>query len=319
MRKISLILLALLLVLLSSCTPKKENLTGEVTVPKPLTENTLGGSFKLTKLDGSLPVTLDNINKIGFSKAILQVEGVREHSGNYKTNFKNKNALQKNLKLFSDEKIPYYIEIVSGPGLSSDRSIDNLYSDPNSVVYFAQMVRETIELNNDNDYFNGIILSLGIKDLNDNVYFNTLKGIVDRVIKDYKYPILITLDGNLLDSKDINLPDNIFESDLVGYNIDMSLECDSYPGVGTINGIEDQLSKNNLLDKLIRIKDSEQNNKNLMVSFKNKWNDDCDVLIKDIFEIMKILGFEFNLSYSNTNNEYDFTHHKDIMNIIQKF
>ncbi|MEG2538708.1 MAG: hypothetical protein RSA01_03860, partial [Clostridium sp.] len=207
----------------------------------------------------------------------------------------------------------------SGPGISKNRTNISLYNNRDNIVFFSQMVRETIKLNENNPYFSGIILNIKPNNINEKAYYETLKGITDRIIKDYSYPIFITLDGNFLSSENAKLPNNIFTSELIGYNVDMSIDCDSYPGKGTINGVEGSISKNSILDKLINIKQSEEDSTNFMVSYKSKWNDNCDVLIKDIFEIMKMLGFQFNLSYSNTNNEYDFTNHKNILNIIQKF
>ncbi|KMT22858.1 hypothetical protein [Clostridium cylindrosporum] len=319
MKKVLLLVIALGVILLSSCSPKKENLTGDVTVPKPLNEKTFQDTLKLTKLDSSMDINPEDIRSIGFNRVIIKTQGLRIDSGNYKTDFKRKNKLMKQTALLEEADISYYIEITTGPGISNDGKNLSLFTKGDNMVFFAQMVKEIIEMNKDNTHFSGIILSVGNTKIHNDTYYKTLNEISNRVLKSYDVPLLISLDPMYFESNNTSLPLEYFDNPKVGFNIDMNFKCDKYPGKAKFNDSEIELSKNRILEKLIAIKDSNKNSRKILLSLKCPWSEECSVLVKDIFEIMKMVGFEFSLSYSNTNNEFDFSNNKNIITILNKY
>lgn len=321
MKKLLLIVLALGVLILSSCTPKKENLTGEIIVPRPLIENTSNNTFNLTKLDASKDIVANDIHSLGFSRCIIESKGLRYDNNTFKTDFKAKRQLQKTTKLLEESDIAYYIEITSGPGISPDRKNLSLFTNKDNIVFFTQMVKETIDMNKDNPHFNGIILTLSSKDIQNDVYYKTLNKIVNRITNVYDTPITISLDSGFFTSKDPSLPLDYFDNPDISFNVNMDFRCDTYPGTATFNSVDIPLSKNQILEKLIDMKESYGNNssRKLMFSLKCPWNEGSPILLKDLFEIMKIVKFEFSLSYSNSKNEYDFTNNKDIVDILNKY
>lgn len=320
MKKALCLILALGLFLLSSCAPKKENLTGDVTMPKPLNEKTFQDTLKLTTLDSSMDINIEDIQKLGFNKCILQTQGLRIDDGNFRTNFTRKKNLNRQIAQLEEADISYYIEITSGPGVSHNRENLSLYDEPDNIVFFAQMIKEIIEMNKDNSHFSGIILSIGSNKISSETYYETLNKISNKVLNDYDVPLIFTLEPTYFESKNALLPLEYFDNKDIGFNIDMNFICENYPGTAKFVESDISLSKNYILEKLLNIKDkNDKKDRTILISLKCPWDKGCSVLIKDVFEIMKMVGFKFSLSYANTDNEYDFSTNQDIINILNKY
>lgn len=313
MKKVSIIVVAIITLLLSSCAPKSEPLTGDVQVPKPLNEKNFEDTPVLTKLDSSLEISPKKILSLGFSKCILESHGVRIDNGNFKTDFTVKKNLNKQTKLLEESSIPYYIEVTSGPGISHDRTNLSLYNNPDHVIFFAQMLREMISMNSDNLSFKGIILNIGDSSIDNDVYYNTLNEIANRVDQG-STQLILTLDPLFYESDAKSLPLEYFDKDNIGFNISMNFSFKSYPGDAKFNHDLIPLSKNRILEKLMNIKNSDKKSKNreIIVSLKCPWASGSNVLAKDISEIMKIIDFQFSFSYSNTENEFDYSEDKTL-------
>lgn len=321
MKKIIFFVIFVILLTLISCAPKKENLTGDVQVTKPLNEKTFQYSPKLLKLDSSKDVLPDNIKSLGFNKCVIQSEGIRIDNNKFQTNNVRKNNLRKQTTLLEEKKIPYYIEVISGPGISTDRKNLSLYTNKDNVVFFSQMIKETVDMHKNSPHFRGIILSIGSSSINKDVYYDTLKKISDRVSKASNVPFILTLHSSYIESEDNDLPLDYFTNLNVGFNIDMSLNFHKYPGNMTVNNKEVSISKNTILEKLIKTKKSntEDNKRQVMVSLKYPWESEGTVLLKDIFEIMQMIDFDFSFSYGNTKDSFDFSGNKDINAIFSKY
>lgn len=317
MKKLLVFMVAIVMIIMSSCAPKKENLTGDVKVPKPLNEKTFENNLTLTKLDSSKDINIEDIKSLGFKECILESTGLRIDSGNFKTDFKRKNKLLKQTSLLEKENIPYYIEVTSGPGVSPDRKNLSLYENQDNIVYFAQMINEIISMQKENSNFNGIIINIASNNISDEVYYNTLNKIINKVNSDKE--IIITLCPLYFNSKDPVLPTEYFDKKNIGFNINMDIICENYPGNAKLNGLDVSLSKNTILENLVNIKNLITPDTKVIVSVKCSWSSGFNVLLKDIFEIMKIINFDFAFSYSNTDDEYDFSNNQSIVNILNKY
>lgn len=321
MRKRIILLVLFVACTLVSCSPKKENLTGDIKLPKPLNEKSFEDSLKLVKLNSNMDVYPEEIKSLGFDRCVLKSEGIRIDSGNFRTDFTKKKNLDRKVSILEENSLPYTIEITSGPGLSDDRNNTSLYTDKDNIVFFSQMLKELIENHNANPNFEGVMLSIGVNGLNKDVYYNTLKEIITRIRETYDVPILITLDSFYFQDEEATLPTEYFKDLDVGFNMEMSFDGKSYPGKVTLNDEEMDLSKNKILSRLLKTKEYNlKNDKNrIIVSVKCPWESGGDILIKDIFEIMHMVDFEFNFSYGNTKDKFDFSLDKNVENTLYKY
>lgn len=320
--KKGLIFLTLIIILtLVSCSPKKENLTGDVPLPKPFNEKSFVDSLRLIKLNSAMDIVPENLYDLGFDRCILQTEGIRIDNDNFRTNFTSKNNLTDKVALLEENNISYYIEVMSGPGISLDRSNSSLYTDKDNIVFFSQMLREIIESNKNNPKFQGIILNIGVNTLDNDIYYNTLKDISERILKDYKIPLILTLDSHYFESDDVDIPATYFEGLDVGFNVDMSFDGKAYPGDVIFNEEKVSLSKNKILNKLLKIKEFNLKNdaRQIFISLQCPWKSGGDILVKDIIEIMQMVDFEFIFSYGNSNDKFDLLLDKNITNILNKY
>lgn len=260
-------------------------------------------------------LNIQMIKEAGFNLVVLQSEGVRRAGKNYSTDFKTLKRLNENTAELERNKIYYFIELTSGPGFSQGSGISSIFSNKAERIYFSKMLRELADKYGKNEYFSGISIDLKYPNIDDAEYYTALTDIISRVRK--LYPDLtfivnmhpLTFENNLE-----NIPKLKLENVII--NLPIEIRDFSYPGnnTGIISNFE--LDKNIVLKAFQKLKES--GFKTIMVTLKLPWNEKSDIFIQDVFEINKMLGFNSNISYGNTNDIWDFSKYDSILKMLKR-
>ncbi len=255
------------------------------------------------------------IDETNFNTVVLQSEGVRRVDKNYSTNFKTLKMLNENAAELERNKIDYFIELTSGPGITEDSSISSIFSNSTERIYFSKMLMELAKRYNKNEHFIGISIDLNSYNINENVYYDTLTDIISRVRKQYpSLTFIVNLHPLVFENKLENIPKLTLENIIV--NLPIEIKDFSYPGTsrGIISKFE--LNKKTVLKALQNLKKSDF--KTVIVTLNLPWTEKTDVFIQDIFETNKMLGFNNNISYGNTNDSRDFSKNDSILKLLKR-
>ena len=260
-------------------------------------------------------VNLEMIHETNFNMVVLQSEGVRRADKNYSTSFKALKKLNKNSSKLEGNKINYFIEITSGPGISEDLSISSIFSNNTERMYFAQMLMELAERYSKNEYFIGFSIDLKSKSIDENVYYDTLTDIISMVRKQYPdLTFIINLHPLAFENKLENIPKLSLENVII--NLPIEIRDLSYPGINMGVKLDFDLNKNMILKAFQNLKKSEF--ETVLVTLNLPWSKKADMFIQDIFEINKMLGFYNNISYGNTKDSRDFSTSDTILKLLKR-
>jgi hypothetical protein len=261
---------------------------------------------------------ISNFNSYGFNTIFLSTDGIRIANGNYKTDNKVLKKLESSIRKLENQKTNYIINITSGPGFSSDGKIVSIFDNRQEAMYFAKMTKEIIKRHYNSKYFKGISIDLNNIEVPEDKYYSTLDYIISKVKKDYsKVPIVLNLHPLSFENGFNNIPEIKYTNIIL--NAPISLKGISYPGYGAGYKSSIKLTKNTILDRLQKLKDVQDENKaDVIVTIKAPWVAKSEVLIQDIFEVTKILGYDFNLSFGNSSDMFDITQNKGILKIVKR-
>lgn len=255
------------------------------------------------------------IKRENFNLVILQSEGVRRADKNYSTDFKILKQLNENAAELERNKIYYFIELTSGPGFSQGSGISSIFSSRSERIYFSKMLRELADKYGKNEYFSGFSIDLKYPGIDDEVYYTALTDIISRVRKQYPdLTFIVNMHPLAFESNLENIPKLKLENIIV--NLPIEIRNFSYPGNNTGIISNFQLDKNIVLKAFQKLKASDF--KTVMVTLNLPWNDKSDIFIQDVFEINKMLGFNSNISYGNTNDLWDFSKYDSILKMLKR-
>ncbi|MDF2675498.1 MAG: hypothetical protein K0R09_3770, partial [Clostridiales bacterium] len=202
-------------------TPKQEQ---DVLNPK------FSEDIKAVTIKSLEELNLKMINETNFNMVVLQSEGVRRADNNYNTSFKLLKKLNENSLKLEGNKINYFIELTSGPGISEDSSIASIFSNDTERMYFAQMLMELAERYNKNEYFIGFSIDLKPKNIDEDVYYDTLTDIISRVRKQYPgLTFIVNLHPLAFENKLENIPKLGLKNVII--NLPVEIRDLSYPGI----------------------------------------------------------------------------------------
>jgi hypothetical protein len=275
-------------------------------------------NLKAVSLISNNTLNIEDFTSSGFNTIILSSSGVRQPKEPYKTH----NNTLKNLDMAVNEtnnvKVDYIIDINSGPGLSSDGKINSIFNNRQEAMYFARMTKEIIKRYNTDEYFKGISINIGVPSIAEDKYYDILNYIISKIREDYKdVYIIYNLHPLAFENNLQTLPEMKYDNILL--NVPISLNGISYPGYGA--GVKNsiKLSKNVILDKLQKLKSIHDSGKtSVIITIKIPWIAKSEVLVQDMFEITKILGYDFNLCYGNSGDIFDFTRNDSILKIVKR-
>ncbi|TDT50539.1 hypothetical protein [Fonticella tunisiensis] len=325
MKKLIIFILSSLL-LFTSCTNKwnvkngssqGNRTTGETKIE---VKNTTNIQDKLTGIRGvNLIYNKDlNLNFEGFNKVFLSIDGFRISKSPYRTDFRVMKTVDHSISLLEDKNMDYYINITSGPGISKKDGLYSIFQNKTEALYFTKMVEEIISRYRNKPHFMGIALDIGEGSIPAERYYDTMGYIISKVQSKYS-DINIVLNLHPMtfeeDLNDIYLPD--FNN--VTLNLPITFSAISYPGYA--KGVEKSydIDKNVLLDKLTSyMKLADKHKSKLMVSINSPWVDKTEILLQDMFELVKMLKFDFNISYGNSEDAFDFRTNEEVLKVIKR-
>lgn len=255
------------------------------------------------------------INETNFNMVVLQSEGVRRADKNYSTNFRTLKMLNENAAELERNKMDYFIELTSGPGISEDSSVSSIFSNSTEKIYFAKMLMELANRYNKNEHFIGISIDLNSKNISDDAYYDTITDIISRVRKQYpELTFIVNLHPLTFENRLENIPKLTLENVII--NLPIGIRDFSYPGTsrGIISNFE--LNKNMVLKAFQNLKEADF--KTVMVTLDLPWSEKTDVFMQDIFEINKMLGFNNNISYGNTKDVRDFSKNDSLLKLLKR-
>jgi hypothetical protein len=329
MKKLFLYIISIMLILTSCSKPTDKQLppskpstvnegkekTAEET---PVSTVNSDDRIKAVSLLGNKNLDVKTFKSDGFNTILLSLDGIRISKSPYRTDNNALSNLKESIKEIEQQRMNYIIDIGSGPGISSDGKVVSIFDNRQEAMYFARMTKEMINRYEKSTYFKGIAINIGKANVSEEKYYDTLNYIIAKVREEYKdIPIIITLHPLAFENNFKVLPDIKYEN--VALNASILLNGISYPGYGAGVKTSVKLNKNTMLSALQKLKTlAEDKDLNIIVTARVPWIAKSEVLIQDIFEVTKILDYDFNLCYGNSGDIFDFTQNTSISKIVKR-
>lgn len=324
--KKSVIIAILIMMILTSCGGSNNISAAPGPVDKP-PETTPAGKDKEASAVPSpsglkaLTQNYDNsLNELieGFNADFIEVDGARISMDNFRTDFSVVKRTDNMLNELENNGIDYYLSIQSGPGISRDGTVLTLFRKRTQAMYFSQMVREMISKYRGNKHLKGIHLDIGSPDVPVEDYYNTLSYIVDKVrpeLGDLK--LIVNFHPLTFENEDFK-PEDLTLSK-VTFNLNLYFTAISYPGY--VQGFKTsyELNKNALLKRLEDYKEfSEKEENSFMITIKAPWIEDTDIMLQDMFEIVKMLNYDYRICSGNSGDLYDIRKNEDVLKVLKR-
>lgn len=332
MKKI-LTLIIVSMLLLTSCSVKTKNSTGKVntaltekksvTQIKSDTESALNENVKLSSItcDYDQQILPEQYKDLGFKTFMLSCKAIRNVNKGYSLDSNAFDKLINKINYLESQKTNYVISFSEGPGFSASQNIESIFKNKTECNYFAEMITDVLSKCSKNTMLKGISIDIESSDIDEETYYNTLNYIYSKVCE--QYPDL-TIIYNLNHSAFLSGYSDDSYSYIPNYNniiINAVLKFDelNYPGTIESNGSSLKFNRNTMLDGFQNLKEfSSSNGIPVMVTVKVPWNQKSSVFLQDIFELTKMLNFDYNICSSNSEGSYDFSYNRDILRIIKK-
>jgi hypothetical protein len=272
-------------------------------------------AISLSYTDG---LNIDNILDQGFNTVILEVSGVRLPKKPYKTDFAALKKLLSSTALLESKGIDYIISVTSGPGYSKDEDIYSVLNSSQEQAYFAQMMREILSRYKTSTHLKGISADIENHDIPADSYYKMLNRMTSKILDAYvDMPVIMNLHPLSFEEDFKDMPE--LQPGINIINARIMLNGISYPGYGAGFDSSVKLSKNEMLKKLQNLKEfSHASHTDVIVTIKVPWGQNSDVFLQDMFELFKMMDFDYNICYGNTNDIYDFTSNEPVINVLKR-
>lgn len=313
MRKLLPVLIALMM--LSSCKPKDVGKgIKDTNIPQTGVEAAapVKSTIKAVKIKCDDEIDVENIKSMGFNTVILETPGLRISKITYRTDFKALKNFKKAIEILDKSSLKYIVEIISGPGLSNDTT--TLFENKAEKRYFSKMVCETLDRCIKSPNFKGISINPKIYNISGEIYYSAVNDIYLNAIEKYgDINTILNLQPSYFKEDVNNLPN------INGYKtikVPLYLDELSYPGKGVIFQNKIDLNKNSILQSLKPLKSIKE--RDIIIDISIPYNESSEIMIQDMIEINKILGFNLCMGYGNGNDEFDFTNKDSIVRILKR-
>lgn len=313
MRRLLPVLIAVMM--LSSCKSKDvEKGIKNTSIPKTGVEAAapIKSTTKAVKIKCDDMIDIQNIKSMGFNTVILETPGLRISKIPYRTDFKALKNFKNTIEILDKSSLKYIVEITSGPGLSEN--ITTIFENKAEKIYFSKMVCETLKRCIDNPNFKGISINPKIYNISEEIYYSAVNDIYLNLRE--KYGDINTI---------LNLQTSYFKEDIKslpdmdGYKtikVPLYLDELSYPGKGIMFYEKIDLNKNSILQSFKPLKAIKE--RDIIIDIIIPYNESSEIMIQDMIEINKTLGFNLCIGYGNGNDEFDFTTKDSIVRILKR-
>lgn len=281
---------------------------------KPLLDTDIKG----VTLMGSKDINISNVKKHGFNTVFLTVDNIRSSKQPYNTNYKALKQLISNISLLEKANLDYVLCFSSGPGYSSDGKTSTIFKNKMEINYFSKMVKEIVKRFQNHPNFKAASINLLASDNAEDKYYSAENLIINNVRVTFNdLPFVYNLhpfsfEEGYKNAPDIKLPNIVI-------NMTLGLKGLTYPGYGAAYKASCTLNKNALLSNLEKLKEYDSDGKyKTIITLKTPWVKNSEVLLQDLFEIYKMLKFDFSLSYGNSLDNYDFTNNTDTLRVLDR-
>jgi hypothetical protein len=254
----------------------------------------------------------------GFNTTFIEVEGIRIVKKPYRTDNLVLNHVDEIIGEMENSKRNYYISIKSGPGISRNGEIDSIFDRSGEALYFAQMVREVALRYNENKYFKGISLDIGSETVSVEKYYETITYIVNKVqseVPAFKFVVSLhplAFEEEFFNPSELGLKNVIF-------NLNLNFKALSYPGYAQGFKSSYELDKNVILKKLQPYVDlTTKSDSSFIISIKAPWVKNTEVMLQDMFEITKMLKFDYRIHFGNSEDVYDIRTNEEVLRVIKR-
>lgn len=320
-------LLLIFVILITSCNrtviekidpPVNSNIVDENKQQAPPSSIVSEDGIKGVSLLYNKDLDINYFKNLGLNTAFLSVNGVRIAKSPYRTDFNVLRNSEKAIDKIKNENINYVINITSGPGYSGDGNITSIFDNRQEALYYANMVKETIGRQLDNPNFKGISLSFENPNIPEKKYYETLSYITSKIREEYPdVNLIVSLHPLSFETGMKNVSTLDFNN--VTLNVNISLRTIDYPGSSLGYKSSFKINRNSILSNLQILKDdfAEKNTK-VIVTIRSPWSDKSDVFLQDIFEIIRMLDFNFTLDYGNSQDVNDFKNTDSVIKIIKR-
>lgn len=282
------------------------------------TQSILDSDIKGVTLISNSGIKVDAIKKHGFNMVFLNVDNIRNSVKPYNTNYRALRLLNTNILKLEKANIDYTICFTSGPGFSRDGKISTIFKNKFEMNYFSQMAKEIIKRYISHNNFKAASISISAPDIPEAKYYEAQNYIINKVRTTFKdIPFIYTLDP-LAFEEDLKYLPNLKLPNVI-VNLTIGLKGLTYPGCGAGYKTSCDLNKNSILANLEKLKEWQDNaNSDSIITIKIPWVKSSEVLLQDSFEIFKMLEFNYNLSYGNSLDVYDFTSNTDVLKTLDR-
>lgn len=253
-----------------------------------------------------------------FNTVFLNIPGLRRASAPYNTDFKNMKKIDKSIKELEKLHASYYLCISSGPGFSLGEKKYSIISNKLELIYYVKMLKELIKRYSSYEGFRGISINLSCNQIADSSYYKIMSYILYNTKKEMSsFNYIYNLPSDSFSNNYNIVPE--LKGDNIIVNTDITLNSIDYPGKCLQKNNETVMNKNTILNRLETLKSIQDERKlTVIISLKSPWINNSDAFLLDTSEVLKILNFNFNLCYGNSNNYYDFSKNENIMKILKR-
>lgn len=282
------------------------------------TKTVLNSDINGITLISNHDIDINNIKTHGFNLVVLNAYDIRKPVKPYNTDYKALRLLGSNISKLEAANIDYIIAFSSGPGFSEDGKTETIYKRKYEMNYFSKMIKEIVRRYNTHPNFKGISVNLMSPDVTDDKYYYLQDYIVNDVRTSYsELPVMYNLNYTAFEDDYKYMP--ALKLSNIALNLTIGLKALSYPGYGAGYKASCSLSKNALLSSLEKLKEFKATEgSKTIITLKTPWVKNSEVMLQDLFEIYKILKFNYNLAYGNSKDIYDLTTNKDVLRVIDR-
>jgi hypothetical protein len=180
------------------------------------------------------------------------------------------------------------------------------------------MVKEIVKRYVNYKNFSGISINIGNPEIPREKFYDAQDYIIDNVKKTYEGPVVIyNLHPLSYEEEFKYLP--IIRYKNITLNLNLALSGLSYPGYGAGYKTSLTLNKNAILKNLEKFKEYQNKyDMNAVLTLETPWVKHTEILLQDLYEIIKMLNLDYNLHYGNSYDLYDISKSPSALKVLDR-